>query len=123
MTDELTVKIVTAESADILHVAGSLDGKTFEKFNQVLEERFRNNRHRLILDLHRVRHMTSTGLGVLVCSLHRTGQNSGMMVLLNPSAAVQHVLNLVNLAECMPLVYDLDSALRMCSQPATPAAQ
>ena len=76
-----------------------------------------DGRIRLVLDLHAVEFVDSSGLSVLVSTLKAVQPLLGEVVLLRPSAGVRSLIELTRLHQVFAIFEDRDAAIRELGQP------
>lgn len=70
-----------------------------------------SGRTRLILDLHAVQFVDSSGLSVLVSTLKAVQSHNGRVVLLSPSDSVRSLIELTRLHQVFEIFEDRDAAI------------
>jgi anti-sigma B factor antagonist len=78
-------------------VDGALDAHSYEALEGALNDLFDEGFYRLILDLTRLRSLTSAGAGALIGALATAQQNGGGIRLAEPQPQVIHILDLLGL--------------------------
>ena len=71
------------------------------------------SRTRLVIDLEKVTFLSSMGIRSLLTAAKTIARRRGKMVLLNPSAIVQKVLQTTGCDGLMPISRSLDEAIRL----------
>lgn len=102
---------IPAKGAVLLSIEGELDHHTFDTLTEAIREVVDGGCFRLILDLSQVKHVSSSGIGVLVATLAEVRGSQGDLVLLRPHPAVKEVLDALGLAGAITVAGDLESAL------------
>ncbi len=98
--------IVTQLDGDEMRVTlnGRLDAAWSNAVNDTLQDVLRNGSHHIALDLEQVSYLSSAGIRVLLM-LHRSLKTiNGTLRLINPSAAVSDVLNLVGFNQLLDTI-------------------
>ncbi|GGI71093.1 anti-sigma factor antagonist [Shewanella hanedai] len=73
--------------------------------------------NKLVLDLHQVEYIDSSGLSVLVSALKLTQKKAGEIILLSPSAGVRALIELTRLHHVFAIYEDKDAAIaHICEQ-------
>jgi anti-sigma B factor antagonist len=88
------VDVGRVDDGDLVTVEGDIDLATAPRLEAVLG---RCDSARVVIDLGRVRHVDSSGLRVLLATHDRLDRAGRTLVLRNPSAFVQRLLNLAGL--------------------------
>ncbi|HYG73676.1 MAG TPA: anti-sigma factor antagonist [Planctomycetota bacterium] len=88
----------------LLVIQGTLDNHTFEELEAYFGDLFGAGYAKLLIDLSGVDYISSAGAGVFMGARTRASEQSGGVVLLNPSANVRDVFTLMG----------LDQILRIC---------
>lgn len=95
----------------VAHVSGDLDVMTAEAFRRQVDLALSRYRPRhLYVDMAGVTFVDSSGLGAILGRYKRVRQMGGRMVLKNPPAAIQPVLELAGLFRLMEVVQEMDPA-------------
>jgi anti-sigma B factor antagonist len=100
----------------LVHVAGSLDGHTFEYMEQALTNLFENGSTRLIMSLEEVEYISSAGAGVFIGTLSESHERGGDIVLLNPTEPVQEVFDMLGLSQLFKLAHTTEEAVELLSR-------
>ncbi|MFE6854904.1 STAS domain-containing protein [Streptomyces sp. NPDC057674] len=98
---DIDVEIRDARTA-VLSVGGELDMETAGRLNEYLVEQLGQGRHHLVLDLSGLDFMDSSGLNVLIRSVHRAREDGGDLYLAAPNPAVRRILEITGLATTLP---------------------
>ena len=94
-----------------IELEGYLDAHTFEKFEEQLEALFRANRFRIMVDLHKLRYISSAGAGVFIGSLGTCQENDGNIALLRPTPEVKEIFDLLGVFHVFPIADTPDEAV------------
>ncbi|WP_329274759.1 STAS domain-containing protein [Streptomyces sp. NBC_00691] len=86
----------------VLSVAGELDLDTADRLDDHLAEQFGQGRHHLVLDLTALEFMDSSGLNVLIRSVHRAREAGGDLYLAAPNPAVRRILDITGVTTTIP---------------------
>ncbi|MFJ5074820.1 STAS domain-containing protein [Streptomyces sp. NPDC088553] len=98
---DVDVEIRNARTA-VLSVGGELDMETAGRLDDRLAEQFGQGRHHLVLDLSGLDFMDSSGLNVLIRSVHRAREAGGDLYLAAPNPAVRRILEITGLTTTLP---------------------
>lgn len=104
--------INTRQMADItlIRVSGFLDAHTFEELESTISELFADSQYRIIVELSAVDYISSAGAGVFIGALSEARDNGGNIVLMNPTASVREVFDLLGLSQIFTIVSDINKA-------------
>jgi len=106
----LNQETVNSDTA-VLNVGGFLDAHTFEKLESHISGLFKNGIYKVVVDLSQVEYISSAGAGVFIGALSEAQENGGNIVLLNPSANVMEVFDLLGLSQIFNVARDKNTAL------------
>ncbi len=99
------------DSVVLINVEGYLDAHTFEQMESTIEELFKRNRYKLIVNLERVDYISSAGAGVFIGAIHQAHENDGNIVFLNPHVNVKDVFDLLGLSQIFSFASRIDEAM------------
>jgi len=102
----------------IVTAAGEIDVFTSPRLRDTLQQLISEGHVHLVVDLHDVEFLDSTGLGVLVGIFHRLRALDGSMVFTSPTERVSKIFIAAGLTKVFKLHPDLDAAL--AASPAYP---
>ncbi|MCG8604580.1 STAS domain-containing protein [bacterium] len=108
------IKVIdkSVDQVAVLALEGKLTGL---EGRGVIQEKVRESTkgkiNNVVLDLHRVTWIDSTGLGELIASLSSTKKNGGTLVLTNIQAPVQSLLKMTNLDQIFDTFDSVDEAV------------
>jgi len=94
-----------------IELEGFLDAHTFEEFENVLEDLFRQKKFRLMMDLHKLRYISSAGAGVFIGALGTCQDNVGNIALIHPSPEVKEIFDLLGVFHIFPIASTTEEAL------------
>jgi anti-sigma B factor antagonist len=118
------MKITSRNNGDclVLDLNGRLYlGPATEKLRNTFREAVKNNPGKIVLNMSKVTHIDSCGVGELV-SCHSYATNHGQdLVLLNPQERTIKLLLLTKLEVEFDIFYDEDQAVAISMQQAVPA--
>jgi len=107
----IQVQALANQSAVVVRIAGYLDAHTFEQLEETMAQLFSKRIYRVIVDLSNVQYVSSAGAGVFIGALSEAQEHSGNIVLMNPTANVREVFDLLGLTQIFSIVYDLKTAV------------
>jgi len=102
---------VADKAVVILRLTGYLDAHTFERLEETIADLFARGNFRLIVDLANVQYISSAGAGVFIGALSEAHENKGNIVLMNPTANVREVFDLLGLTQIFQVVDDRATAM------------
>lgn len=95
----------------VLRLNGYLDAHTYERLDQHIARLFAEKRYKLVVDLSGVDYISSAGAGVFIGALTDSQEQKGSVVLLNPTANVREVLEMLGFNQIFKFATSLDDAL------------
>jgi anti-anti-sigma factor len=109
------LELIIHERDDISHVAlvGRLDATAVEELEQSFLQATTTRGLPTVVDMSGVTFMSSLGIGFLFANTKKLKKAGCKLVLLNPQGMVETVLKTSKMDKVMPLVYELDEAIRM----------
>jgi anti-sigma B factor antagonist len=112
-SDEFKIeKEVLADKGVVLvRLAGYLDAHTFERLEETIAELFTGGHYKIVVDLASVEYISSAGAGVFIGALSEAHEHKGNIVLMNPTANVREVFDLLGLTQIFQVVDDKPAAL------------
>jgi anti-sigma B factor antagonist len=114
MTDNdfrIAEEILADKDVVLVRVSGSLDANTYVRFEDALESLLARGHYKLAVDLSNVEYISSAGAGVFIGSLPHAQEYHGDIVLINPSANVREVFDLLGLTGVFQIFNDVPAAL------------
>ncbi len=94
-----------------IELGGYLDAHTYEKFEEVLEEKFAEGRFRYVMDLSRLEYISSAGAGVFIGAAGTCQDHMGKVVLVRPTPEVQEIFELLGVCQLFLTVREREQAL------------
>jgi len=107
---EYTIERRTDQLA-LVRVAGRIDAKSADEFKGVLKNATNEGLCRLVVDLHAVTFIDSSGLSALVSGFRAAHECNGAMFLAQVGPQVKIALELTRLSQVFRVFNDVDSAL------------
>ena len=95
----------------VLSVRGFLDAHTFEQLENIIQGLFEKGAYRLIIELSGLDYISSAGAGVFIGAIGTAQEHQGNIVLLNPSANVKEVFDLLGLSQIFTFCGTQDEAV------------
>lgn len=111
---ELNQRTATAEGcepATVVEFNGSIDPGTLEIFEEVMDRLIDENKVRVIFDLHRLKYINSTGMGMLVQFVDALTEENGGFALMRIKPKVLLVIEMLGLQELFQIVSDEAEAM------------
>ncbi len=99
------------QGVQIVHVKGSIDGATAEKFGQDINMVLGSNDQQFVLDLTDLQYINSAGLRVLLAMAKSVNKRGGRCVLCGLSEGVRNVIELAGFHRILNISPTLDDAL------------
>ena len=111
--DEFTIEkeVLADKGVVLLRLAGYLDAHTFERLDEAIADLFAQGSYRLVVDLAHVEYVSSAGAGVFIGKMTEAQEHNGNIVLMNPTANVREVFDLLGLTQIFQVVDDCPAAL------------
>jgi anti-sigma B factor antagonist len=96
----------------ILKLSGDLIGENHgPELISIINDSINNDVIFCAIDIHEVRYINSSGIGVLITILTKFRNKGGEVVLIKPSESVEKLLIITKLSSIFTIVPDLDHAL------------
>ena len=119
---KIGTETVPDKNVVIVSLSGYLDAHTFERLEETIAELFGKSHYKIVVDLSEVEYISSAGAGVFIGALSEAHEHKGNIVLMNPTANVREVFDLLGLTRHVSLAKDEEEALSM-TPPLTSAAR
>ncbi|HON44150.1 MAG: STAS domain-containing protein [Planctomycetes bacterium] len=104
-----------ADDIAYIKITGSLDATTYEKMEKQLEAFFSNDFFKLMVNMEDIHYISSAGAGIFIASIGTAQDHDGDIILINPSAAVQDVFEILGLAEIFTFASSIEEAETLLS--------
>jgi len=105
----LNCEVDNSSAADVVHPHGEIDVATAPILHDALTQAVSQGRH-VIVDLSDVTFIDSTGFRELLVHRRMCRENDRLMVLVNPQARVQRVIDMLNFFQMIPVFPSMDAA-------------
>jgi len=108
------IKVNTAElSPGVVEVRieGSLDWSNFAKVETAIEEVFKRQIYRLVINLKTCKYISSAGFGCFISSLDTAMKNNGDIVFAATPPEIQDVFNILGLSKILRFADDEKAAV------------
>ena len=99
-------------AAELIELPARLVMANAVQIRNFLKQVVAHGRTQLVLDLHQVEFIDSSGLSVLVSALKAAQEQDGDVVLLSPSDGVRSLIELTRLHQVFEIFEDQDAAIR-----------
>ena len=93
----LTITSDTKDDVTIFHLAGALDGHSFQQLEEKLSTLLDEDCPRLILVLTELNYIASAGVGLIINFFQESKKKNGGLALVKPSKVVQEIFNILGL--------------------------
>ncbi len=90
----------------VIEIIGRMDGEHAARLSEIVNAASHEGRSHLLLDLHAVEYINSSGLRTLVQLFKLVTRRGGRLVLINPTENVQRLFALVGLDTVFTIHYD-----------------
>jgi len=120
--DELkfSSQIVDLHGHRVLSVSGEIDAYTAPQFMQAVMSILDGDEQHLIIDMHNISYLDSTGFTVLISAVKRVSPKNGTVNLVGCKTHVEHILLVTQLSTFMALHQTLEDALKAVSSLTSP---
>lgn len=95
-----------------VRITGFLDAHTVVSFEKTMEELLERQYNRVIMDLGCLNYISSAGIGALMVLLQQLRRRQGDMVILEPSAKVFKILDLLGFTKIFHIASDRAAAVQ-----------
>ncbi len=114
---ELELEVVSKDNGvALIHLKGFLDAHTFEKLDNNLQDLFDSGIYNIIVNLGDVEYISSAGAGVFIGAMAQAQENTGNIVLVNPTESVQEVFDLLGLSQIFTILESDADAKRFLAE-------
>ena len=101
----------------VLNLSGKImGGPDYEKFQTEVKTLISDGHVDILLDMHKVSWVNSTGLGILVSAYHTLKKNGGQMKICKVSDRIDNILNVTQLKLVFETFEDCEEALASFGQ-------
>lgn len=111
LTTQTQMSASQPENASLVTMPGNMTMNNAATLRGALLKLINNGTNKIIVDLHQVEYVDSSGLSVLVTAFQRLAQNEGEIVLLSPSNHVRSLIELTRLHQIFTIYEDKQAAL------------
>jgi anti-anti-sigma factor len=96
-----------------LRIDGSLDWSNFAKVETAIEEIFKKNIYKVVINLKGTKYISSAGFGCFISSLDTAMKNNGDLVFASTPAEIQDVFNILGLSKILRFAENAEAALAL----------
>ncbi|MBI4712569.1 MAG: STAS domain-containing protein [Planctomycetes bacterium] len=115
--DVLQIKTLRLlEDIIVIGINGTLDGITVPELEKTTQKYLDDKIYKFIFDLSGLNKIASAGAGFFTKMAAITSEHYGAIVLVQPVPPVREVLNIFGLMRYIPIVNDLDAAIKQLSK-------
>ncbi|HLF92638.1 MAG TPA: STAS domain-containing protein [Planctomycetota bacterium] len=110
------IKIESAElSSGVwqIRIEGSLDWSNFAKVETAIEDIFKKNVYKVVVNLKGTKYISSAGFGCFISSLDTAMKNNGDLVFASTPPEIQDVFNILGLSKILRFAEDAPAALAL----------
>ncbi len=112
----VTSQRIEAQDVTVLSLSGPLDGHTYDQLGTKLDRLIMNGITRIVIDLSGCDYVSSAGVGVFVAARSKAEHEKGCIVLLNLSAKVIKVFEVLQLQDLLKIAASMDEALKILEE-------
>jgi len=99
----------------VITLTGELDLFSAPQFQQFIAGFLDGTEQNLIIDMHKVTYIDSTGISTLVSVLKRISPDGGTVNLVGCTPSINHILSVTKISNYVALHQNIDDALRALS--------
>ena len=110
--EDLSIHVHTIDGMQVFELVGSLDIATSPTVRAALIEASERGDHRLIVDLHKVDFLDSTGLGALIGAQRRAKEFNGEVRLVAKEGQILRLLRITGLLKVFSVYATLDEGVK-----------
>ncbi len=96
----------------VLFVSGDIDVHTALQFKQAVQKILDMSERHLIVDVHNVGYMDSSGLGILAFAVKRLSHISGTVNLVGCKPAIEYILQITQMSAFVRLHESMDDTIK-----------
>ena len=94
-------------------VEGFLDAHTFEQMENTINTLFTEGTYKVLVELSKVDYISSAGAGVFIGAIGTAQENSGNIILMNPTPNVKEVFDLLGLSQLFQFAETVQQAIKL----------
>ncbi|KGX86560.1 STAS domain-containing protein [Pontibacillus litoralis] len=105
---DLTIEVAHDEHEQVRKVVliGEIDAYTAPKLKETIVPLTEENGVEVVIDMHAISYMDSTGLGVFISALKSTKEHGSSLTFMNPQERVYRLFKITGLTEIMNIQTD-----------------
>jgi anti-sigma B factor antagonist len=107
---KFTIRREEEGALDVVYLDGALDSYSFPRLESMLNELQDANRHKVILECEHLDYISSAALGALIGFTRRAREQGGDMKLVQLSAKILNIIELLGFHKILDIHADLDEA-------------
>jgi anti-sigma B factor antagonist len=111
MSDLKIGKKLLGDGITMLALEGDLDMHTAPSLDGTIERLMKAGCARIVLDLRKLKYISSHGIGVLLGALSQAHEQQGNIVLMKPTPMVREVLEMLDATQLFAVVEDQPAAI------------
>jgi anti-sigma B factor antagonist len=111
----LETQIVEVQGHKVLNLSGEIDVYSAPQFKQAVVSILDGAQQHLIVDMHNVRYMDSSGFGILLSAVKRLRPNGGTVNLIGCASSIDRVLHITKLDAIFALHQNMDEVMKAIS--------
>lgn len=108
-------QIAEIQGHRVLVVSGEIDVYTSPQFKLAVMSVLNDNVHELIINMHNIKYLDSSGLGILIFTTRRPSPDKVAVHLVGCNSTVVRVLQIMKLTSIITLHDNMDDALKALS--------
>lgn len=108
--DRLEITVAPRKGAMVVAIGGTIDALTAKSVSQVFKKQIEEGKTRLVVDLERVRYVSSAGVYALLQALRQARESKGDLRVTNPNNQVRKILELSGFTKIAKFYPDTDAA-------------
>lgn len=110
--EDLSIHVHTVDGVQVFELTGSLDIATSPAVRATLTDASERGDHKLIVDLHKVDFLDSTGLGALIGAQRRAREFEGEVRLVAKEGQILRLLRITGLLKVFAVYATLEDAVK-----------
>ena len=114
---DIEIHTIEIDGHKVLVVSGEIDVHTSPQFNRAVKNTVNSDVYHLIIDMHNVRYMDSSGLYILFSAAKRLYHKGGTVNIVSCMPYLTHILAITHLNEIINLHRNIDDTIRALSAP------
>ena len=109
----LNSRIAQIQGHTVLVLSGEIDSHTALQFKRTVTDILNGDERDLIIDMHNVSYMDSSGLGILAYAIKRVSPKRGTVNLVGCNARIEHILYKTQMYAFLTLCENMNDALNL----------